>query len=63
MGIEPTTVWLQIKLAKALEHVTPYCVERVKGVEPSSPGWKPGVMSITLPLYDTREFYILVGWF
>ena len=28
----------------------------MKGVEPSSPGWKPGVMSISLPLYDIRLF-------
>ena len=27
----------------------------MKGVEPSSAGWKPAVMSITLPLYDTRD--------
>ena len=34
-------------LAKGLS-----CVKRVKGIEPSSPAWKAGV----LPLYHTRKF-------
>lgn len=102
MGIEPTTLCLQGRIARALEHVTPnfvwagnrnrtgsscmasrcisrytipasftswwdgfsvdsrftvFSVERVMGVEPTSSAWKADIMSLSLPLYDTRIFW------
>ena len=45
MGIEPTTETLRVFLAEALEHASPYVV-RVTGIEPTSPTWKAGVITI-----------------
>ncbi len=46
MGIEPTTLSLQGRNAEALEHASPYVFVRVTGIEPTSPTWKAGVITI-----------------
>ena len=49
MGIEPTTLCLQGRIARALVHVTPF-FERVTGIEPVAPAWQAGVLSrYTIP--------------